>query len=208
MIEEQGGAKRARHVEAYIRLDAATCEKKFRQGLGTVVWHDQLGEYCGTVWIRNISEFQIVIAYSSFSPQSSGRDQGPAVLRLERVDTNPNYRKPYFSCPGCASRSGQLVLAQQEWGCRKCLGLDHRSKHLGPAYRQQQRREQLFRLLRPDGGHPTRPRYMRAERFAALEDEYAALLEELRGKSRLVPERSLKLTLTPSWEPSSEPWPI
>lgn len=208
MIEEQGGTKRARHVEAYIRLEAATCEKMFRQGLGTVVWHDQLDEYCGTVWIRNISEFQIVIAYYSSSPQSSGSDRGPAALRLERVDTNPKYRKPYFSCPGCARRSGQLVLAQQEWACRECLGLDHRSKHLGPAYRQQQRREQLFRLLRPDGGQPTRPRYMRAERFAALEGEYVALLEELRDKSRLVPERSLALTLTPSWKPKSEPWPI
>ena len=37
MIEEQGGAMRARHVEAYIRLEAATCEKKFRQGLGTAL---------------------------------------------------------------------------------------------------------------------------------------------------------------------------
>jgi hypothetical protein len=49
---------------------------------------------------------------------------------------------------------------------------------------------------------------MRAERFAALEEEYAALRAELRDKPRLVPERSLKLTLTPRWEPSSEAWPI
>lgn len=208
MIEEQGGAMHARHVEAYIRLEAATCEKKFRQGLGTVVWHDQHDEYCGTAWIRNISQTQALIVYSSLAPQSSGCDQGVAVLRLVRVDTNPNYRKPYFSCPGCAKRSGQLVLVQQEWACRQCLGLDYRSQYLGPAYRQQQRLDELVRLLRPVGGQPTRPRYMRAERFAALEEEYAALRAALRGSPRLVPERSLRLTLTPTWEPSSEPWPI
>ena len=208
MIEEQGGARRARHVEAYIRLEAATCEKKFRQGLGTVTWYDQNDEYCGTVWIRNVSEIQMVIAYSSLSPQSSGSDQGPAVLRLERVATNPNYRKPYFSCPGCAKRSGLLVLKQEEWACRQCLGLRYRCQYLGEAYRQQQRREELFRLLRPDGGEPTRPRYMRAERFAALVEEYGDLRDELRGKPRLVAHRSLRLTLRPRWEPSSEPWPI
>ncbi len=208
MIEQQGEALRARHVEAYIRLEAATCEKKFRQGLGTVVWRDQHDGYYGIVWIQDISEYQLVIAYSSRSPQSSGSDQGPAVLRLVRANTNPNYRKPYFSCPGCGKRSGQLVLVQQEWACRECLGLDYRSQHLGPAYRQQQRREELFRLLRPDGGQPTRPRYMRAERFAALVEEYAALRAKLRDKPRLEPERSLRFTLRPSWEPTSKPWPF
>lgn len=49
MNEKQGGALRARHVDAYIRLEAATCENKFRQGLGAAVWHDQNDEYCGTV---------------------------------------------------------------------------------------------------------------------------------------------------------------
>lgn len=208
MVQDLGGATHARHVEAYIRLEAATCEKKFRQGLGTVVWRDQHDEFCGTVWIRNISEIQMVIAYSSLSPQSSGYDQGVAVLRLVRVDTNPNYRKPYFSCPGCAKRIGQLVLAQQEWACRQCQGLDYRSQHLGPGYRQQQRLAELAGLLRPDGGQPTRPRYMRAGRYAALQTEYAALREVLRDKPRLVPERSLRLELRPTWEPSSEPWPL
>lgn len=150
----------------------------------------------------------MVIAYSSTSPQSSGSGQGPAILRLARVDTNPDYRKPYFSCPGCAKRSGKLVLAQQEWASRKCLGLDYRSQHLGPDYRKQQRREELFQLLRPDGGEPTRPRYIRAERFADLVAEYEALRGDLRDKPRLVPERSLRLTLRPSWERSSEPWPL
>ncbi len=208
MSEEQGGTMRAHHVEAYIRLEAATCEKMVRQGLGTAVWHDQLGEYCGTVWIRNITDFQIVIAYSSLSPLSSGCFGGEVLLPLVRADTNPQYRKPYFSCPGCAKRSGQLVLAQPEWACRKCHGLGYRSQHLGPAYRQQQRRDELTRLLRPVGGQPTRPRYMRAERFAALVEEYTALREALRDKPRLVPERSLGLTLRPSWEPSSKPWPF
>lgn len=199
---------RARHVEAYIRLEAASCEKKLRQGLGTVVWHDQLDQYCGTVWIRNISEIQMFITYSNLSPQSSGCDSEVADLRLVRVNTNPNYRKPYFSCPGCAERRGQLILAQQVWACRQCIGLDYRSQHLGPAYRLQQRRDELTRLLRPVGGQPTRPRYMRAERFAALVAEHAALREALRDTPRLVPERSLGVTLTPSWEPSSESWPI
>ena len=51
MIEEQGGTMHARHVEAYIRLEAATCEKMVRQGLNLASWHDQFGEYCGSVWI-------------------------------------------------------------------------------------------------------------------------------------------------------------
>lgn len=208
MIEEQGGAMHARHVEAYIRLEAATCEKKFRQGLSTVVWHDQHDEYCSTVWIRNISEFQILISYSGFSPESSGYGDGEVVLPLVRVATNSNYNKPYFRCPHCAKRRGQLVLALRKWACRQCHGLGHRSQYLGPVYRQQQRLDELVRLLRPVGGQPTRPRYMRAERFAALEEQYAALRAALRGSPRLVPERSLRLTLTPTWEPSSEPWPI
>ena len=54
MIEKLDEAMSARHVEAYIRLEAATCEKKLRRGLGTVVWYDQLDQYCGTVWIRNV----------------------------------------------------------------------------------------------------------------------------------------------------------
>lgn len=208
MIEEQGGAMRARHVEAYIRLEAATCEKKFRQGLGTALWYDQHDEYCGTVWIRNISEFQAVVVYSCLSPQSSGCGEGEVLRELVRAAINPNYRKPYFVCPNCARRSGQLVLVKEEWACRKCHGLDYRSQHLGPAYRQQQRLDELVRLLRPVNGQPSRPRYMRAERFAALEAEYSALREALRDKPRLVAERSLGLTLTPKWAPSSEPWVI
>lgn len=197
---------RARHVEAFIRLEAATCEKMVRRGLGTVLWYDQQGEYCGTVWIRNISEIHMLIVYSSLSPQSSGCSGGEVLLPLVRAATNPTYRKPYFRCPLCAKRSGQLVLAHEEWACRQCHGLRYRSQYLGPAHRQQQRRDELTRLLRPVQGQPTRPRYMRAERFAALSAEYAALRKALRNARRLVPERSLGLTLTPSWEPSSEPW--
>jgi hypothetical protein len=46
----------------------------------------------------------------------------------------------------------------------------------------------------------------RAERFAALAAEYAALRAAMRDTPRLVPERSLGLALTPRWAPSSEPW--
>ncbi|SMQ69824.1 hypothetical protein SAMN06297468_2006 [Altererythrobacter xiamenensis] len=198
----------ARHIEAYIRLEAATCEKMFRQGLGTAIWHDQHGEYCGTVWVRNISSSQIVIAYSSLSPQSSGSGEGQVLLPLERAATNPNYHKPYFLCRDCARRSGQLVLAKEKWACRKCHGFTYRSQRLGPAYRKEQRSEELFELLRPVGGQPSRPRYMRAERFAALVTEYETLRAELREKPRMLPEHSLRLALKPSWRSSSEPWVI
>lgn len=205
MIEEQGGTMHARHVEAYIRLEAATCEKMVRQGLNLASWHDQFGEYCGSVWIKNISYFQIFISYSSLSPESSGYGDGEVALPLVRAATNPNYRKPYFRCPHCAKQSGQLVLVHEKWACRHCQRLGYRSQYLGPAYRQQQRLDELVRLLRPVQGQPARPRYMRAERFAALVEEYAALRAALRGSPRLVREGSLGLTLTLRWAPRFGP---
>ncbi|MES2699964.1 MAG: hypothetical protein V4647_10175 [Pseudomonadota bacterium] len=203
MIEEQGGAMRARHVEAYIRLEAASCEKMVRRGLSTALWHDQQDEDCGIVAVRNISQFHMLISYSSLSPESSGYGEGEVLLPLVRAATNPNYHKPYFRCPTCDKRSGQLVLAHEEWACRQCQELCYRSQYLGPGFRQQLRYDELIRLLRPVQGQPTRPRYMRAERFAALEAEYAALRAARRNAPRQMPERSLRLMLTRTWVPST-----
>lgn len=198
-MREAGSLAALRHVEAYLRLEAATAEKMVRQGRSSVSWHDQSGEHCGTVWIRNISEFQMFISYSSLLSESSGLSLGEAVLALERVATNALYHKPYFRCPLCARRTGQLILAREAWACRECHALTYRSQRLGPAQRQQQRLDELAQLLRPVRGQPVRPRYMRSERFAQLAAEYAALRAALRHTPRLVPEGSLGLTLTPSW---------
>jgi hypothetical protein len=199
-MDEAGKPFALRHVEAYIRLEAASAEKMAHQGRRTARWHDQSGEYCGTVWIRNYSEFQMVISYSSVIPESSGLCSGEAVLTLERAATNSHYRKPYFCCPRCMERSGQIILAQEQWACRRCHGLAYRSQRLGPAQRRQQRLDELMQVLRPVRGHPVRPRYMRAARFAALAAEYAALRAALRDAPRLVPEGWLALTLSSSWE--------
>lgn len=172
---EVGASTTARHVEAYIRLEAATCVKMFGQGCKAMQWHDHLGEFCGSVSLRNLSELHMFIGYSALAPGSSGYAEGEAVLRLVRVTTNPYYRKPYFLCPICNKRTGQVLLAADHWGCRQCQGLSYRSQRLGPAQLQQRRLDELTRLLQPVGGVLSRPAYMRAARFAELSAEYTAL---------------------------------
>ena len=199
MMEQAGKPAALRHVEAYIRLEAASAEKMFGLGHHSITWHDPIGEYCGTVWIRNYSEFQLFISYSSAIPESSGLSSGEAVLDLERAATNAHYRKPYFRCPLCDRRSGLVILAREVWACRQCHGLAYRSQRLGPAQRQQQRLDELVQLLRPVRGQPSRPRYMRAARFAELAAEYAELRRALRDVERLTPAGSLGITLTPEW---------
>ena len=192
----------AAHVEAYIRLEAATCERKVRQGLATAVWHDQLGEYCGTVSVRNASQYLMVIRYSALAIGSSGYAEGEKVLNLQRVRTNAHYSKPYFACPLCAQRVGQVILASEEWACRTCHGLSYRSQRLSRLQSFQHRLDALVTLLQPVGGQPSRPRYMRADKYAELSAEYHALRAALRGQPRQVPQRDLGLILQPTWRQS------
>ncbi len=118
IMGELGRPEALRHVEAYIRLEAATCEKMLRQGRGTCFWFDQHGEYQGVVYLRNVSEFQTVSLYSSSCPQESGDCASDAVLAISRASAVDHYNRPYFSCPLCSKRTAQLILAHGDWACR------------------------------------------------------------------------------------------
>ncbi len=203
-MQEVLDAKRPRYVEAFLRLEAASAVKLFAQGMREIAWHDQGGEYYGTVHLDDIKQNHILIRYTSLVLQSSGLCQGEALLPLVRAQTNPAYHKPYFCCPRCGARIGLIVLAET-WACRRCHRLGYRSQYLTPAMRQQQRLEELTRLLRPAGRTMFRPRHMREARFAALKEEYTMLRQILKGQPRATLHAGLSLILMPHWSTPVRP---
>ncbi len=204
IMGELGRPEALRHVEAYIRLEAATCEKMLRQGRDTCFWFDQHREYQGVVYLKNISEFQTVISYSSCCSQASGDCSGDAVLGVCRASVADHYNRPYFSCSLCSKRTAQLILAHGEWACRKCLGLGFRSQRLTRDQRMQERLNELTQLLRPFREMPTRPRYMRANQFAELSEEYLTLREALKDAPLQVAQTDLGFVLAPQWPAPSD----
>lgn len=190
----------AGYVESYVRLEAASTEKKFRQGYRTTRWSDQFGEDCGTVIIENFSDNQCDVRYNLYDHGSSTLAQGRQDLKVEWICTNPQYDKPYFVCPACAARMSQLLFAQDAWACRHCHGLKHRSQYMSPLTRAWARFDELSRLLQPQVYKGARPRFMRENRFSALLAEYEALRGELVGQSRSRPHHGLSHQLNLHWE--------
>lgn len=192
-------ANQYRYVEAYVRLEAASLEKNARQGITLGHWVDQLREPCGMTQLTTPFDSIAGIAYDVNNSYASQYVSGTNYVRIKRVQTNPNYHKPYFECPVCHANCGLIILVGEQWACRHCHDLAYRSQFLSASEREALRLKKLAAELQPRGGKAERPLYMRQRKFAELWEEYQQLRAKRANAPMTVPHAGLQVVLTPHW---------
>src|SRR5262249_1272111 len=106
----------------------------------------------------------------------------------------------YFLCPDCSRKVWHLYVRDEQLKCRRCAGLDYRSKHTRRRglNRVRRLREKIGALPSPLAPLPQRPRHVRRDywmkalaRIAAAETLVAAELHDMvvGGRRRLRDEQ-------------------
>lgn len=200
MIEARRAPPR-KHVELFPCLGAVALARvaERREAANLIVWRS--GERrIGYAHFAYASDADALsVSWFTYTMPDQPRRGGTTSISVGWTKANVGGERVHLLCPACGDEREKLYLVANQWACRRCHRLVHRTQRMSTIDRNFMKIDDLRRQLAWDGKRVHRPKGMHNSTYVRLVNELHDVEHRTRGHTRGVLNHEIDEVVTTSF---------